>query len=179
METMKKLSLFLLSGLVAGCGVTQRVQIGPVRPALTDSPTPIFVSGVLPLTDGSNLDLNTLSRSPLVLIFASDTCDVCAAEVKAIRESLTKPNEAPNRVAVVNAVVSVRQDDAAQWKLDHRIPWSVGFDEKLALFKQWCGPGSVPCTVVQVPERGIVLTHRGEITPAELEKLTGPLEKQP
>lgn len=182
MENLERYYLIILLGLLSSCGVHQKFILSEGA-GLKDTPSVAptgdkeFLAGKLRVGD-QTVDLGGLTSKPLVLLFASDTCEICLAESLAIRRSLPDPTKAPTRVGLFTAIVAVGSSDAFAWKKENKIPWPVGHDEKLELFKKWCGGGSVPCTIVQMPDRGIVLRHKGELSTAEIQKLIGPWEEK-
>lgn len=168
--------IFLAVFLIMGCGVGRKVVVSE-----GDKATPPVVvtpeSGATYLTGRlSTLDLDSLRDRPLVLVFASDTCDICLAEAEEFRDSLKVAANPPTKVTLVTAMVGAVSDDALVWKEDNRIPWTVAIDENLDLFKQYCGGSTVPCTLVQLPGKGIVFRQIGAVHVKDLQKLTGPWE---
>ena len=153
--------------LVAGCGVNRRmVHAEGSRPAPV---TAGFVEGSLPLAGGGRVELETLRDRPLVLVFASDTCDVCLEETRAFRRDLAG-NDA---LRIVTALVGAVPEDALEWKRTHDVPWNVGYDTTLDLFRAYCPGDTVPCTLVQLPQKGLVYRHVGLTTVEEIRKQTG------
>ncbi len=168
--------------LVAGCGVNRKVVLwegkvspSPITPGGSGE-TPSYFAGSFPTTDNANVTLDTLRDKPVVLVFASDTCDICLREAEAFRNALKNPNSSPKKVDLLTVMVGAKPQDVIQWKKENKIPWRVGWDGTLALYNSYCGGASVPCTLVQTPEKGIVYRHIGESQVEEVRKLTGDWE---
>ena len=179
MEVIRIFILTLLLVAISGCGVKSRFLLseGKGLPKIS-GPTNegVYLTGNLPIVDGSVVDLSSLKGKTVVLLFASDTCDICLSEAVSIRKALKNLAIEPDRVRFLTAVVAAKSTDALTWKKENQVPWSVGFDEKLALFNESCGGGSVPCTVVQSPQKGIIFMQKGEVSVEEIRKITGPWE---
>lgn len=166
--------------ILLGCGVHRPVLLseGPVAqlPKFGGQGT-TYLTGSLPTTEGKTLSLDSLKERSIVLIFASDTCDICLSEAEEFRDSLKDPTVAPTHVELLSVLVGTRPKDVQFWKEDNRIPWRVGWDETLELYQKYCGnSAAVPCTIVQTPEKGIVYQHIGKTALKDILKLTGAWE---
>ena len=134
------------------------------------------LSGQFQTTDQQNQDLSRSGDLPVVLIFSQDTCAACGQEAESLRSALKNPAAPPDRVRVFTILVGAVMEDAIDWKNLHRVPWPVGTDLRSELFKQYCTEQTVPCIVVYVPRKGIVLRRNGPANLVELSQLTGPWE---
>ncbi len=181
MGFVKQMLCLVSSVLLSACGVRQTIDLSP--PSHLGAPpgggglVPQFLTGALSLVGAQPISLEALGAKPLALIFASDTCDVCLEEATNIRDAFDDPAVEPAGVRFVTAMVGIAEEDARAWKHDNRIPWSVGWDEKLELFKTWCGGTTVPCTLIQIPEKGVIFRHTGEVSADQIKTWTGPWEK--
>lgn len=170
---MKKiLALILFSMVLVSCGAR--------LPYLLSNPTnnPVSpdneIKGKFAVTDGSTIDLSALTDKPAVIIFSQDTCAACGQEADALTKDLgTLSAEVPSEVRVFTILVGGIIEDAIAFKSRHQLPWSVGVDTDASLFKSYCTSVTVPCNVVFLPKRGIVLRKSGTSELAELEALTG------
>ena len=162
--------------LAPGCGssLTYLVRSPAAKPAARpmEAVSAPRLDGRWVTTEGKRVDLAAI-ESPIVLIFAQDTCIVCNHEADAIRKSLSDVKSPPKAVRIFTVLVGAEMQDAADWKADHAVPWEVGVDSSAALFKKTCDSPTVPCIVVQVPDRGIILRKIGSVSPRELQRLTG------
>ena len=160
--------------LLSGCGSHLPFVIHAGNP--NQVKTSPGLTGQFQTTDQQNQDLSKSGDLPVVLIFSQDTCAACGVEAEALRGALKNPTTAPSLVHVFTILVGAVMADAIDWKDLHRVPWAVGTDLKSELFKQYCAEQTVPCIVVYVPEKGIVLRKNGSANLVELSGLTGPWE---
>ena len=172
--------LIVILGL-AECGVNIPVTVKPPRntqanPVDSKPESVTLLEGQWVATDHSTIDLTQFRSKATILVFAQDTCSVCRKESLAIRASLADPTAAPNRVNLFTVLVGSPLEDAEDWKGSLKIPWKVGADAKSDLFRKFCVTPTVPCLLVQLPERGIVFVKNGEVSLSELTTLTGPWE---
>jgi hypothetical protein len=188
MENLRILQEILKNGLVVSLlfmatnGCAKRFPYQVSAPAQKKSTAPSaatkkFVSGTVIGTDGKPVNLSDYTSQPIVVIFAQDTCTTCLAETEEFRDSLSERTHEPAKVKVVSILVGAALDDAIDWKNLHSVPWTVTVDTGDPLFRSYCADGKVPCTVVQLPEQGIVFKRVGASSLAEITKLTGNWEK--
>ena len=133
------------------------------------------LTGRLVTTDAKPIDLAAANDLPVVLIFSQDTCIICGQEAAALRDSLKK-QFSPTKIHLLTVLVGANPDDASDWKQSHRVFWDVAVDGRGELFKRYCSQLTVPCSIVQVPGKGIVFRHNGAVEFKDFLTLTGPWE---
>jgi hypothetical protein len=176
---MGTLTAFATAGLAfacLACGVRLGAQSGPDNRPASD-PSARYIEGNFRDLNQAQISLGDYKSKTLIVIFASDTCEVCASEVEEIKSSLREPDRAPSKVEILSLLLGADVQDARDWRNSHSIPWRVGYLDALGLFRQWCPGGQVPCVIVQRPERGIVLQRASKVSVAELHALTGDWEE--
>lgn len=134
------------------------------------------LTGSFSTTENTVVDLANETTTPVVLIFSQDTCLTCSEEADELRASLIAKDKAPSRVRVYTVLVGSNQEDALDWKKAHKVPWTVGYEPRSELLKQYCAEPKVPCTLVYTKSGGIVFTKIGKASFEELKALTGPWE---
>jgi hypothetical protein len=172
-------SLFYLI-TIYGCANSFPYQISSPAPIHSTSPASMskeYVSGEVVGTDRQSLILNTFNHLPMVIVFAQDTCTTCRAETLEFRDSLAARTREPSQIKLVTILVGATADDAVDWKETNQVPWTVAIDGGDLLFRRYCGGGKVPCTLVQLPDKGIVLQKVGASSVAEIKEITGDWEK--
>lgn len=175
---MAFLKFFALVAL-AGCGSDWNVYLRKPKTRTTKQPRPqeYSLDGTFVTPDNARINLADDEGLPTVLVFSTDACLVCRHEAKAFRDSLADSTVAPTKIKLYSVLVGAIPEDATDWKDDLELPWTVGLDDAAnTLYEKYCGGSQVPCTIVHVPSRGIVLSRIGEVTVAEIQALTGPWE---
>jgi hypothetical protein len=169
------LKWMLVALLVSACGSRLPYQVSAPQLHGAQSAPPAL-SGTFLTTDLATVDLSREGARPVVLIFSQDTCAACGQEADALRAALRHPTLVPANAGVYSILVGAVLDDAADWKSAHSVPWTVGMDPDNVLFKRYCATLTVPCSVVYLPGRGIVLQRNGGASLADFENLTGDWE---
>ncbi len=181
---MGHLKKFIFSGLIllaAGCAKQMPTQLkkatGPiVTPGNgTEGKPKVFFKAKGFTQNGQSINLN---RST-VIIFASDTCVICAGEHEKLVKFLNKLGHAPQNVDLYTILVGGIVEDAQAFAENFKLPWSVivqpetGESSGDELFKTFCPEQKVPCVIVQTQEKGFVFQKTGEFSISELEPFTG------
>lgn len=127
--------------------------------------TPAEISGVVSITDGSTISLDEIDAQPLLLIFAQETCEVCREETLGFKAAFDEATSKNLRIVTV-LVGSIREDavdwkSADNWEDGVEVPWSVGFEIQPQLFAQLCPNSGTPCSLLQLPGKGVILKHSG------------------
>jgi hypothetical protein len=174
MADLKKWAL-VLAVFGAGCGskIPYLVHASNGKPVTT----PQTLAGTFERIDQTTEDLSLSTDKPTVVIFSQDTCEACSEETDTLLSKLAHKTENPTRAHIYTVLVGAIIEDAVAWKQLHPVPWEVGIDTKSVLFGQYCSVHTVPCVVVYVPGKGIVLTENGEASFDTLTSLTGPWEE--
>ena len=156
-----------LSGLLAlgACGIASRL------PTTLESPKPRiqsfeFFSASIPGLSGAAVDLSSFKTKPLFVMFAGDTCIVCSEETRTL-VNRAKEFE-PYELRLVTVLAGADKVTAEEWKSEHKVAWTIAYDENLELFERYCPAGTTPCSFLQVPSRGIVLQKVGALAISEL-----------
>ena len=152
---------------------------GPVLAGLGDKKAPLQVK--VQTASGTDLSLGAYSDLPLVLVFAQDTCVVCHGETDAILSALKTPTRGPTAIHLVTVLVGADQGIASDWKngVDNpwtagaSIPWEVAYQADDSLFRSLCPTQKVPCSVIQLPDQGVVFQKTGAAEPEVLKAVTG------
>ncbi|MCB0405421.1 MAG: hypothetical protein KDD51_11600 [Bdellovibrionales bacterium] len=178
MDVVKLLALAVLLLFVAACGEHLPVERRSGR-EVTHTEQGTFLVETLPTVGSQPLDLRELRDKPVVLVFAEETCLTCLKEAKGFLSHLNAQlnGEAPRSVHLVHVLVGI--DDpwfAEEWKRSTGIVWPVAYESGVELKNQLCGKGPLPCTLVQLPGKGLGDPHIGFVTPEELMKTTGKWE---
>lgn len=151
----------------------------PATPAVSEVPTSDEVSpmtGVFMSLAGEQENLLQYKDKTTVVFFASDTCQVCAQEAEIFRDEINSRGGIPSNVDLLTIVVGAFAEDAADWKDIYDVPWKVGFqapEENASLLRQYCPAVQTPCTVVYRPDQGVIFAKNGEVSPAQIQALTG------
>ena len=87
-----------------------------------------------------------------------------------VMKKLLKAN--PTKINLYSIVAFSEQLDAQDWVEALKPVWKVGYDVDGSVFKKYC-QHTTPCTVVNLPDQGIVLRHTGLTTIEELKQYTG------
>ncbi|MEZ4750900.1 MAG: hypothetical protein R3B54_09850 [Bdellovibrionota bacterium] len=171
-----KLALALI--LISACGehlpVERRSGRESVQPASGQ-----FLSEVLPTTDEKSIDLASFAEKPLIIIFAEETCLTCLKEAKGFIAYLNAELDgtAPNSVQLLHVLVGIEDPWFAQeWKRNTGIVWPVAYEPAVVLKNKLCGKGPLPCTLIQLPKRGLGEPHIGLVTAEKLIQKTGKWE---
>ena len=168
MGILRNLNLILLSVLLVGCGSSLPGKIGDASETKTSS-----VSGTVRLIGTSQeLDLRAANRS-MVLIFASDSCVVCAREADHFVAEFADRGGHPSNITFLTIMVGAFLEDAIAWRDFHRIPWPMAIDDGDSLFRTAC-TGTTPCVLTVAPNGQIIRTRTGEVSLTDLEEETGP-----
>ncbi len=139
--------------------------------------TKIFrMQGIVPLSDGEEIDLNELISKNTFLIFAEQFCDTCIHETEIFIDHLNNKTQAPDKINMITVLVGGIEIDAQDFKDFNEVPWDVGYDENSELYKQYCSKDTVPCLVIFNPEKGIVLSQHGALALEQILELTGSWE---
>lgn len=157
--------------MMSGCGSKMPYLISP--PA-THAVTASGLTGTFTTSDDTTEDLAKDSDLPTILIFGQDTCEACGDEATRLISALKNPSQAPTKIHLLTVLVGAIVDDAVDWKQLHQVPWTVGIDPEPSLFTQYCPDQTVPCEIVFVPGKGIVLRQNGPADNDTLIQLTGP-----
>lgn len=181
---MGNLKKIIFSGLIllgAGCAKNMPTELRkPNTPVLNPGNGPegkpkVFFKAKGITQNGQSINLN---RST-VIIFASDTCVICAGEHEKLVKFLNILGHVPQNVDLYTVLVGGIVEDAQAFAENFKIPWNVivqpesveaGNDE---LFRTFCPEQKVPCVIVQTQEKGFVFQKTGEFSIAELEPFTG------
>ncbi len=152
--------VFLLGGCLAS----------GLDPLVThESPdTPRELSGVVSLSDGRSIDLRASRGTPRLLVFAQEFCEVCLEETAAFREAY--PQVEARDIELVTVLVGSPREDAVAWKDEHQVPWDVGYDPGLRLKNRLCPNAGTPCSLLELPGRGVVLKRVGLLHPEDVFK---------
>lgn len=178
MEHLKRWIGLLLLPFLLSCGVSRPF----VRIVTENGPPPPtselqFIEGGFNAPSGEVISFDALKSKPLVLIFASDTCDICLKETRLLINHL-EGDKVPAQIGLITLLLGATRQDAIDWQTANEVPWTVAPEGDLSLYRKYCSKGTVPCLVVQTPSSGIVLTHSGELSVEEIVKLTGPWEEK-
>ncbi len=142
----------------------------------------MVISGVVALTDGSTIDLAESDTDPLLVIFAQETCDVCRAETVEFKASFDEVSA--KNLRIITVLVGSILEDAADWKSASNwedgaeVPWNVGYESSPQLFTQLCPNSGTPCSLLQLPGKGVILKHSGLLHPDEVINLIESENKQ-
>jgi hypothetical protein len=163
-----KFRFILLSLLLTGCGSSLPGKIGENADAKASS-----VSGKVSLVGSTQeLDLGSTNRA-MVLIFASDSCVVCAREADHFVAEFAKRGGYPSNITFLTIMVGAFLEDAIAWRDFHRITWPLAIDNGDTLFRTAC-TGTTPCVLTVAPNRQIIRVRTGEVNLSNLEEETGP-----
>jgi hypothetical protein len=121
---------------------------------------------------GTTLDLSLDRKKTTLLIFGQDTCNVCGEETERILASLQN-GELPTQINIVTILIGATELDALDWQEMFEVSWPVGYDTTGAHFKDLCPEDTVPCLIVNRPDKGIVLRHHGAMSIDEIKEYTG------
>ncbi len=168
MGILTSAKLIILSALLTGCGSSLPGKIGDVPDTMASS-----VSGKVSLVDSAQeLDLGAENRA-MVLIFASDSCVVCAREADHFVAEFANRGGYPSNITFLTIMVGAFREDAIAWRDFHRITWPVAIDAGDELFRTAC-TGTTPCVLTVAPNGQIIRTRTGEVSLSDLEEETGP-----
>ncbi len=178
---MEALKFAIFALVLSGCGVKLKKDLSPLRlPPISRGEN---LRGAFLGLDGQSQSLENDNGKPTVLVFAQFFCEECILESEHFRDSLADPMVAPSRINLITILVGDRQTDlnnsladAADFKRIYALPWTVGADPQAELFPLYCPENLTPCTVVQIPGRGIVMRKVGLSSRSEIETYTGAWE---
>jgi hypothetical protein len=175
MGNLRTSASLLILTLLTACGSHLPYSLQSQGQGNADSGNTL--SGTFTRLDQSKEDLSASMDRPTILIFSQDTCSVCAHEADALLLHLARPSQNPTLVHLYTVLVGSNPDDASDWKHDHPVPWEVGIDPDSSLFKHYCSVHTVPCVVVYIPGKGIVMKHNGAVEFSDLTATTGKWEE--
>ncbi len=181
MGNLIKLTFAVLSLLVIGCAKQMPTQLRkPNVPIVNPGNGPegkpkVFFKAKGFTQNGQSINLN---RST-VIIFASDTCVICAGEHEKLVKFFKQLGHVPQNVDLYTVLVGGIVEDAHAFAENFKLPWNVIVQPETAeassdeLFRTFCPEQKVPCVIVQTQEKGFVFQKTGEFSVAELEPFTG------
>jgi hypothetical protein len=175
MGNLRISTALFVSLILTACGSHLPYSLQSQSPGNVDSGNTL--AGTFTRLDQTKEDLSASTDRPTVLIFSQDTCSVCAHEADALLLHLAHPSVNPSLVHLYTVLVGSTPEDASDWKHDHPVPWEVGIDPDQTLFKKYCSLHTVPCVIVYVPGKGIVMRHNGAVEFNDLTATTGKWEE--
>lgn len=172
METViKSIVLCLVIFIGGGTGCAQNLPASSNQEANTNGATfGAGLSGSIRTINDETINLGTVSTVPRILIFAQETCSVCAAETKKIRNYTSQKTL---NVEIYTVLVGSTREDAQDWQNFHQPTWKLAYEPTPDLFLKYCYPAQVPCVVAETPQKGIVFNKIGAFEIFEIEKETG------
>ena len=183
MGNMKSLSIGLLGLLgcssflyLSGCGKNLDTVVSGGKTNHDVISPGEFLDGDIVLVTGESIQLKELRDQPVVLVFSLPTCISCVAESKEMVQSLEHPEKNPSKIHLITVLAGADQEEALAWKESNQIPWNIAYEEDGKLFRRYCPDFKVPCSYIQLPDKGLILSHTGSLSPQALKKLTGPWE---
>jgi hypothetical protein len=185
-STQKWLSLGALALFASACGVRMNDYYKgssekPLEQGLSVAPTKIFLNSdgtQVSKLEGAYLNLSNAQVSladdrdqASIVIFATENCPTCVAEVEELRSHLG--GKAPSQVTMHSILVGSDIAGASAWATAHGVTWNVGIDASESLYDAYCPQGKVPCIVVHRPQGGVVYQGIGHVSVSELEGFAG------
>jgi hypothetical protein len=174
--------VYSLFFLLSACGSSiadvtdSRLVLGATNPAGPSSDLASLTGRFVGL-DSKTKNLESFEGKPVVLVFAQDLCSDCYDEHEAWIGSLKDSKLAPENVHIITVLVGATNADATAWQKDVKAPWTVGIDNKLALYKSYFGDAfGTPALVVGVPGKGVQYKHIGITKRTKVEEFTGAWE---
>lgn len=163
MKVIKILSLLTLSSCLA-------TKLEPIKKGTTTIPSAL--TGEVVTTGGGTVDLSEETLNPRLLIFAQETCEVCREETIAFKASYAEV-QAKNLEIITVLVGSLKEDalawkSADNWEDSSEVPWIVGYELQPLLFSELCPNSGTPCSLLQLPNKGVVLKRSGILHPEEV-----------
>jgi hypothetical protein len=166
-----RLLLAFVLFIVSGCG--KNLPFNLQSPAQGNVDPGNSLTGSFTRIDETTEDLTHSTDRPTILIFSQDTCQACGEEADSLLSHLAHPSANPSKAHLYTVLVGSYPEDAVAWKQLHPLPWEVGVDADSELFNHYCAIHTVPCVVVYLPNRGIVMRKNGEVGFDELTAITG------
>jgi len=144
---MGNVKIFFFTLLLTACG--QRLpQILEVRDIdLAQKPCRSQFNGELPLVDGTTLSLNNLQKNTL-MIFASESCISCTEEITRLRNYFSEKGSLPKNAEIISVLLGAIAEDTKDWINNLKIPWTVGYDFELELYKSYFGQLKTPSILI-------------------------------
>lgn len=145
-------------------------NISPLEQGISASPAEL--SGQVTSTEGLVIDLGQERNHPFLLVFAQETCEVCREETIEFKADYQRMLD--KNVEIVTVLVGSLEEDALAWKSadnwddQNEVPWSVGFELRPTLFSALCPNSGTPCSLLQLPGKGVVLKRSGLLHPEEV-----------
>ena len=177
LKTRAIVCLTVMAVLASGCGSRLKYQLAQSSGQIPLDPAhPMFLSGAVQVlgvgsTAGTTVQLENESDRVLVIDFSQPICAGCTEEAKDILQVLKSQgfptSQAPDQVEVISIMLNSPDQDSPQatvrssaqfFKDLTAVPWAVAYGDNRALYDQYCAdPGhQIPCTLVQLPDKGIV-----------------------
>lgn len=164
------LILFILPSLFS-CGSKIAPRIAPEQ-----NVQGLKISAVLKNSDESTFAISDITNKPRIFIFASTFCGVCQQEHRNLRDLFAQNgDQRPLNIELYTIMTgAVDSADSLDFMDFTGIQWTPLYQPGDELRNQLCGAGTAnPCIVIEMPNQGIVFKHFGEVSIADLQKITG------
>lgn len=139
-----------------------------------DKVTRTQLEGELMLVDQRILDLSKIQKTS-VLFFVSESCTSCIEETKSLVHLFSEKG-LPLNVDFYSVLIGSNLTDTLEWVQNFSVLWSVGFDEKLVLYKTYFSVLVTPSLIIFNPEEKRVSLIQGNRTIDQIQQETGPWE---
>ena len=132
------------------------------------------LQGNLNLTTNEVLQLSTISKTS-VFFFVSESCTSCLEETKEM-VALFQSKGLPQNVQIYSVLIGSTLPDTIDWVNSLSVPWQVGFDENLFLYKTYFHALITPSIVIYQADKQKVISLQGKKTLTEIQQETGTWE---
>ncbi len=163
--------IFIFLIAISGCGAKLDRDISSPNQIISGDNS--LLEGSFKNSTGSDVLLSNNQGLPTVIVFSEQFCGGCINEAKDFKAALANPLIAPSKINLYTVLVGDGIDVANQWKSDFGLPWIVGADENLKLFKTYCATPLTPCTIIHDPQKGIVFKQAGPVSVEKIKSFTG------
>jgi hypothetical protein len=170
-SSMVSMVLVLLS-----CGSQVQNSLQPENTPPPQQATSFKTSGNFKSIEEVDFYLPEVTTKPRILIFAGTFCSICQGEHRELQALFDSKNGSlPSNVEILTIMVdAVDNSDSLDFKDFTGIQWNPYYQVNQNLRNQLCGAGSAtPCTVIEMPQQGIVFQHIGGTSVQELQQITG------
>ena len=155
------LSIILILTCIISCGENLKHKVKEKNSSVKAKTK--ILEGEFKTTQKLTKDIKDFSNKQLILMFADSFCIECTKKTRLIKSSFTNSRK-PKNIYFLSLIVGEDLEEAHYWKKDNKVPWIVGEDEDLSIFKKYCPELKTPCTIISNPDYGIVFRKIGKVS---------------
>lgn len=170
---LRRMFFLSLVALLTNCGRYVESDLPAQQSFDKQSVVNSSLQGTLNISDGMAIDLAG-SNLPILLVFASDSCEVCSHETDQLVQYFDSKGGIPTNALIITHLVGANLNDVQDWDDLHRVPWPISFGAGDALFKKLCPEKKTPCLIISKPFQTTLQKYLGEVEISKLNQETGP-----